>query len=543
MKNCFCTLILAISLAAACSGPDKGTHQAAANGGTRGPGGTTSLGTTTATTTVGGSTSIGAGSGVGGRVDGTALTSAATTIPSTEDRTGGSPNTGGASPAASSDAGANPAGGATAASSETGGHLAGAAAGASSDTGANPAGGATNAGGGPIGGVANTTGSSITGGATNIDAGSALGLCESDAGMANRPEQSEVLGLMRQANDYFVQKWPDPTTDIVTIYTDPSNVWHRAVYYEGLMALYAIESDSTRKASYYDYAVTWGASPSHPWQVTHGGTTSRNADSQCCGQTYIDLYNSDPQPERIRDIKTNIDNMLGSGSSNTDWSWIDAIQMAMPVFAKLGVLYGDTRYFEKMYSLYVNTRDVRGLFNEADHLWWRDSRFNPPATTPNGRQCYWSRGNGWVFAGLTRVLDTIPTSEAHREEYIVDFLSMAEALRAIQRSDGFWNVSLVDPDDFGGPELSGTALFTYGMAWGIRAGVLDADTYGPVVTKAWCGMAGAVHDNGFLGYVQSGATRPSDGQPVTYDSVPNVEDFGLGCFLLAGSEVYKLASG
>jgi rhamnogalacturonyl hydrolase YesR len=346
---------------------------------------------------------------------------------------------------------------------------------------------------------------------------------------------------MRLANNYFMQKWPDPTIDIVTDKTRPSNLWTRAMYYEGLMALHGVDPDSAQKTRYYNYAVAWGASPGHPWQVTYGDTTTRNGDNQCCGQTYIDLYKIDSQAVRVRDIKTCIDGMVNSSASG-DWTWIDAIQMAMPVFAKLGVLYNDSAYFEKMHALYANTRNTQGLYNSTDRLWWRDSTFKPPYTTPNGKQCYWSRGNGWVFAALSRVMDTIPSNAAYRAEYQADFTAMAGALSAIQRADGFWNVSLADTNDYPGPELTGTALFTYGMAWGIRQGLLDANVYGPVVTKAWCALVSAVHTNGFLGYAQGTGSKPSDGQPVTFDSTPNFEDYPVGCFLLAGSEVWKLAS-
>ena len=97
-----------------------------------------------------------------------------------------------------------------------------------------------------------------------------------------------------------------------------------------------------------------------------------------------------------------------------------------------------------------------------------------------------------------------------------------------------------DAANFGGKETTGTSLFTYGFAWGISKGVLDKSIYLPVVIKAWKGLASAVHVNGFLGYVQGTGKEPKDGQPVTFDSMPNFEDFGLGCFLLAGSEVYQL---
>jgi rhamnogalacturonyl hydrolase YesR len=295
------------------------------------------------------------------------------------------------------------------------------------------------------------------------------------------------------------------------------------------------------QASYVNYAVSWGNS--HSWGLV-GGTTTRSADNQCAGQTYIDLYKMDTsQAVRLRDIKADID-MVVSGAAVNDWTWVDAIQMAMPVYAKLGVLTGSTAYFDKMYAMYSNTKNTMGaagFYSRTEHLWWRDVDFDPPYTEPNGMSCFWSRGNGWAYAALARVLDTIPASETHRAEYLTDFMAMSEALRAVQRSDGFWNVSLKDPTHFGGDELSGTSLFTYGMAWGVRNGVLPSATYMPVLMKAWAAMASSVHTNGFLGWVQGTGKQPSDGQPVTFDSVPNFEDFGLGCFLLGGSEIARLA--
>jgi rhamnogalacturonyl hydrolase YesR len=118
---------------------------------------------------------------------------------------------------------------------------------------------------------------------------------------------------------------------------------------------------------------------------------------------------------------------------------------------------------------------------------------------------------------------------------------MMKALLPIQREDGFWNASLHDATNFGGKETSGTALFVYGMAWGINHGLLKEKKYLPAITKAWNAMATeAVHADGYMGYLQGTGKQPSDGQPVTYDSKPDFEDYGLGCFLLAGSEVYKL---
>ena len=348
-------------------------------------------------------------------------------------------------------------------------------------------------------------------------------------------KKDKVLDAMRKTNQYFMDKWPDTGKPIFTNIERPSNIWTRGVYYEGLMALYTVD----KNPNYYNYAVDWGRS--HNWGL-RGGIKTRNADNQDCGQTYLDLYEIDPQPERKKDIKASIDLMKASGKVD-DWTWIDAIQMAMPVFAKLGVMEKDTSYFEYMYKMYHHSKFVEGggLYNKVDGLWWRDKDFVPPYKEPNGEDCYWSRGNGWVVAALVRVMDLIPTNEPHYAEYLQDYKEMMTALVPLQRPDGFWNVSLHDPNHYGGKETTGTALFVYGMAWGVNKGILDAATYKPVIAKAWNAMQkDAVHPNGFLGYVQGTGKEPKDGQPVSYTSMPDFEDYGLGFFLLAVTEVYKM---
>jgi rhamnogalacturonyl hydrolase YesR len=353
------------------------------------------------------------------------------------------------------------------------------------------------------------------------------------------PTRDQVLAKMHQANAYFMGKWPDPSKDIVTDKTRPSNLWTRGVYYEGLMALYRVDPD----ARYYQYAVQWGTS--HNWGLAYGNANDRVADDQCCTQTYLELYAYDPQPVRIRDIKTSLDGMVNSTKSD-DWWWCDALHMGMPVFAKMGALTNDDRYYQKMYDLFSNARSLQGgtgLYNEQEHLWWRDATFIPPYKEPNGQNCYWGRGNGWVFAALARVLDVMPTQAPHRDEYLQMFRDMAAALKPLQRPDGFWNPGLLDTSDYGGRELSGTAFIAFGLAWGVNHGVLAADDYRPTVLQAWNAMAQcAIRPDGSLAYVQSTGKQPSDGQPITYDSVPNFEDYCLGGVLLTGAEMIDMVS-
>jgi len=349
--------------------------------------------------------------------------------------------------------------------------------------------------------------------------------------------KERTMAAMELANRYFMEKWPDVGKTIITERERPSNIWTRGTYYEGLMALYKLKPDP----EYLKYAVNWGEF--HKWGLRNGVKT-RNGDDQCCGQTYIDLYLMDrSKDERIRDIKTCIDNMIVTDKID-DWSWIDAIHMSMPVFARLGFIYNDSKYFDRAHEMYLYTKlkhGDHGLYSNEDHLWWRDKDFDPPYLEPNGEDCYWSRGNGWVVASLVRTLEFLPDKSPYRKEYVNTLKQMFKALVKVQRDDGYWNVSLHDPSNFGGKELTGTAMFTYAMAWGINNGIVSRKKYQPVVRKAWDAMVNnSLHPNGFLGFVQGTGKEPKDSQPVGYDTVPNFEDFGLGCFLLAGSEVYKL---
>ena len=351
-------------------------------------------------------------------------------------------------------------------------------------------------------------------------------------------KQKEVLETMTKVNAYFMKKYADYRMPSFQKKVRPSNIWTRTVYYEGLLAMYSIYP----LEEYYEYALGWANF--HEWGF-HRGTTTRHADNYSPGQIYLDLYNICPNDaEKIRKTRANID-MLTNTPQVNEWWWIDAIQMGGPIFAKMGHLTGEQKYFDKLWAMYEYTRNEHGdngMFNPKDGLWWRDQDFDPPYKEPNGANCSWSRGNGWVYAALARIMDEIPADEKHRADYLNDFLTMTKAIKKCQRTDGFWNVSLHDPNHFGGKETTGTSLFVYGLAWGINHDLLDKAEYLPIVEKAWHAMVKeAVHDNGFLGYVQGTGKEPKDGQPVTYDSVPDFEDFGIGCFLLAGSEVYKLA--
>lgn len=346
--------------------------------------------------------------------------------------------------------------------------------------------------------------------------------------------QDDAIGTARRVNDYFMQKYSDPTQPTNVKKVRPSSLWTRAVYYEGLMALYAADPQQR----YLDYTDRWASF--HKWTARNGIKTT-DADDQCCQQVYLERFAQTGDTAMASQVKANLDAQMATGRADY-WTWIDAIQMAMPVYVKYYKVSGDKKYLDYAVKAYKWTRNTcgGGLFNTKEGLWWRDKDFVPPYKEKDGQNCYWSRGNGWVYAALLRSMEQLSPKSKEYKLFKKDFLLMSGGLLKCQREDGFWNVSLVSPATYGGPEMTGTALFLYGMSWGIRHGLLDAAAYRPACDRAWRAIRSCVHANGFLAWNQGTGKDPSAGQPLSYYKVPDFEDYGTGCWLLGATEYRKL---
>ncbi len=367
------------------------------------------------------------------------------------------------------------------------------------------------------------------------------------------PPQAQILSDMVLANNHFTNEWPAPGCASCLSGSHPSCIWTRGTYFEGDLALYRINNDT----NIYNYAVQWGAFTN--WNLRYGDSDA-SPDDQCAGQEYVELYQLDTnQTGRLAHIASNVNYWMSHNTGLSQMTYVDSIHMSMPAFAKLGVLNSNVigalqtnaAYLPMMFTNFHFIKSVygpsNGLYNATDRLWWRDTTFLSGYTASDGtrQKCYWSRGNGWAFVALARVMDVLPASDPHYAEYLQTFQDMAAAIKAVQRPDGFWNVNLAYTNDFPGPESSGTACFVYGMAWGINHGCLDAGTYLPAVIAGWNALAvdalrhGAGADSGMLGYEQPSGSCPTNN--FSYTSVPDFDDFGLGLFLLAGSQVYQLS--
>ncbi|HVZ29734.1 MAG TPA: glycoside hydrolase family 88 protein [Asticcacaulis sp.] len=276
----------------------------------------------------------------------------------------------------------------------------------------------------------------------------------------------------------------------------------------------------------FNYALEGGGSP----------VNLINADDQTIGDVYETLYERDPQPGILMPLKDRLDFNLQYLAKTPKpkklvWWWCDSLFMAPPVYARMAALSGDRKYLDAMDAQYWRAYDL--LWDTQEHLFARDERFLTRRDDA-GKKIVWSRGEGWVIAGLARVLEVMPANYPSRPKYVAVYKQMVDQLVSLQQPDGLWRTSLLHIEAFPEPETSGTALDTYAIAFGINHGLLDRAKYLPVVTKAWAGMNAFILPNGLMGQVQTGGDQPVPTRLGTTGL------YASGGYLLAGTEMAKL---
>jgi len=359
----------------------------------------------------------------------------------------------------------------------------------------------------------------------------ALALCVSLGCQAAEPArtQQEVMDVMKKVADWQIEHLND---DIDREHESDNRLtaWTYGALYVGMLKWAAMAADDT----YYDFLKEIGET--NDWDL---GPGKYHADDQIVGQLYLELYRKFGDPEMIKKTKQRTEWIRDNPSQqpiqldnyrNTErWTWCDALFMAPPVWAKLSSITGDDSFRNWMFEEFKTT--VVHLYDPEEHLFFRDDSFIEKRD--HGRKVFWSRGNGWVFGGLTLIIPELPAGE--QRDYFVDlYQQMAPAIAKLQTPEGHWAMSLLAADVYPTPETSGTAFFTYALAWGINNGLLDRKEYEQVVMKGWDSLVSHVTTEGMLGYVQPVGAAPGSAWP------DKSEVYGVGAFLAAGSEVYKL---
>lgn len=316
---------------------------------------------------------------------------------------------------------------------------------------------------------------------------------------------------------------------------DPSG-WIQATFYAGLTAL----ADATQVPRYAEAVLNHGQDLD--WRL---GARPRHADDEAIGQAWLwaaSRVEGAERAERLAPLRARFDAVLAAPSAATmdfdevagdracqaRWCWSDALFMAPPVWFELTRLTGDLRYAAHADHEYQAAVDK--LYDRDASLFYRDSRFIDQRGSA-GRKVFWSRGNGWTYAGLAAIIDSLPSNDPRRARYVRLYREMSASLVALQGSEGYWPVSLLDP--VGPPETSGTGFIVYGLAWGVNAGLLDDPRYSQAVKRGWAALDRAVDKDGRLGWVQQVGFAPDE------VLATDTQLYGSGAFLLAAVEVAK----
>ncbi|UAL10055.1 glycoside hydrolase family 88 protein [Caulobacter segnis] len=349
------------------------------------------------------------------------------------------------------------------------------------------------------------------------------------------PAPDAVLAVLNRANSAQIKAMraePIPVSTGGAVREMSSN-WVSAAYYVGAARLARVTNDKetlvflSEAAEHFNYGLRGSRSPK----------LMLNADEWAIGDLYEELYARRRQEGVIMPLRQRLDWGLPHLArqpipEHLVWWWSDALFMAPPVLARMSALTGDPKYLEAMDKQWWRT--FARLYSPDDSLYFRDERF-VERRDDQGRKLFWSRGNGWVMGGMARVLEAMPADYIQRPRYITVFQAMAKRVAGLQRPDGLWASSLMQPDLFPEAETSGSAFFVYALAWGINHGVLDRATYQPVVVKGWKALEAQVLPNGMIGAVQK-----TGDQPVP-TAATDIGPYGTGAFLLAGLEVMDLS--
>ncbi len=331
------------------------------------------------------------------------------------------------------------------------------------------------------------------------------------------------------ALDHAIRKVADWQLTRAEPYFD--RIWTWSVLYTGLMAA----SRATGDPKYHDAMLRMAER--YDWELR---SANPNADDQSLGQTYLELYleAGKEHPEWIAPTRRALDAVIGSdtlqpGDPRIPWWWCDALFMAPPVWARMYAATGEHKYVDYLDRQWQRTSSL--LYDPQEDLYARDATY-VGKRGPNGQKIFWSRGEGWVMAGIGRTLSYLPAGDPRRGFYEDQLRAMAARVAALQDpGTGLWHASLLDPKDFPAPEISGSALLVYAMAWGINHGVLDRATYLPVVEAGWSGLLHHVYAEGRLGDVQQTGSEPA------YYMPSSSYNYGVGGFLLAASELKEMA--
>lgn len=350
-----------------------------------------------------------------------------------------------------------------------------------------------------------------------IPAGAAANKHDRDIEIANRVAQWQIDNFGKHISR------PGPRSDCH---------WGNGALYRGMI----VWAEASGYSPCEEFVLRIGRR--NEWRM---GPRRYHADDICVGQASLMLYQKHKDPAMLRPVRQRADSVIAfpaktkmnikARNGSYRWTWCDALFMAPPVYAQLTRITGDPRYLKFMNGEFY-AASAR-LFDAAEGLYYRDSRYIAKREK-NGEKVFWGRGNGWCYAALAVLLETVPPTDPMYDFYRRQFLRMSEAVVACQDRRGSWHPSMLDHEAFPMPENSGSGFFTYGLAWGVNHGLLTDPVYKRAARRGWKALCSYVGDDGRLRYVQ-----PIGGSAAR-TRAEMTEVYGVGAFLMAASEIVKM---
>jgi rhamnogalacturonyl hydrolase YesR len=372
-------------------------------------------------------------------------------------------------------------------------------------------------------------------------AAGALAFCSSLACAADAaPARKDVLALAARVADWQLARMDGAhITTHMKEEARESRSWQQGAFWVGLTRFAEVSKQPRFTKAILDMGRANGWTPGS--RVTH-------ADDHVIAQPYLWAARHGAGPEAIAPIRATFDQILakppvvhlsfyfskeyGEAQCLHRWCWCDAVFMSPPAWLDLARQTGERKYRDYAMAEFWAATDF--LYDPAEKLYFRDSRFFE-RRDEQGRKLFWSRGNGWVFAGIANMLDALPANDPDRKRLESLFREMAVKIKAVQKPDGYWAPSLLAPEN-SPAETSGTGFYVYGLAWGVNRGLLDAAGYRAAVDKGWAALSRAVAKDGKLGWVQQVSDRPET------VNEGDTQFYGVGALLLAASAVAELAA-
>ncbi len=227
--------------------------------------------------------------------------------------------------------------------------------------------------------------------------------------------------------------------------------------------------------------------------------TRRHVDDSIFGVVPLEIGLETHDPKYVSVGKAWADrqweNPNADGSSAETRFWIDDMYMLTMLQLEAYRATGERKYLDRdakeMVAYLDRLQQPNGLFFHAEDV-----------------KYFWSRGDGWVAAGMTEMLRSLPADHPQRPRIVKAYKLMMASLLKYQGQDGMWRELIDHPEAW--PESSSSAMFAFAMITGVKHGWLDAATYGPAARKAWIAVTGYIDQNHDITNVCEGTGKKDD---------------------------------